>query len=62
MSLSSAFLISLVLPSARSYLDKCYCCGVDPILTYDDVLRNKLHELRRDETDNWKVYALPGNQ
>ena len=48
-----------------SYLDRCYCPGVDPELSdlgSDDskVLRDRLHELRRTHTDSWGIYSPPG--
>lgn len=46
--------------ATNCYLDKCYCPGVESTLTFDKVLRDRLHELRRQHTDSWGVYSPPG--
>ena len=50
---------------AEAYLDLCYCPGVDQELVELDkpeskILRDRLHELRREYTASWDLYSPPG--
>ena len=62
----SVCLLSLILLGlAEAYLDLCYCPGVDQELMELDkpeskVLRDRLHELRREYTTSWDIYSPTG--
>ena len=62
----SVCLLSLLhMGLVEAYLDLCYCPGVDQELMELDkpeskVLRDRLHELRREYTTSWDIYSPPG--
>ena len=59
------YLVCLTL--GASYINKCYCPGVDPLINSDKALRNKMYLLKTNYTDTLNItytrgeLAGPGN-